>query len=227
MTTTATLSTSVDFRTSETFSTRPHATSSSIADNFMGTAANGTNEFAAYIVNGSSIPDSAFNCPVQFSGLDYVDIPGLNMSVGKNYHPNASFYDGYCGIKGAHPRMAHCCQNMQVQPPFIKYPEIPIYLAPDNCSQYCRFWPADIDYWLWCLTQEGDSVSNAFCRWDEGKSMSTSGSLPRDGPFDPDGPWIKEAKSKLTFLANSASTASFWKTCVGPLVVCVLLERLL
>ncbi|KAI7544947.1 hypothetical protein KC331_g6495 [Hortaea werneckii] len=114
--------------------------------------ANGTNEFAAFIVNGSSIPDSQFDCPVQYSGLDYVDIPWLNMSVDKYYDPNASFYDGYCGIKGAHPRMAHCCQNMQAQP--IKYPDIPIYLAPDNCSQYCRFYPADINYWLWCLTQE-------------------------------------------------------------------------
>lgn len=218
MTMTAALSTSVDFISSETVSTSPHVATSSVSDNFTGTMANGTNEFAAFIVNGSSIPDSQFDCPVQYSGLDYVDIPWLNMSVGRYHDPNASFYDGYCGIKGAHPRMSHCCQNMQAQP--IKYSDIPIYLAPDNCSQYCRFYPADINYWLWCLTQEGDSVSNAFCRWDDGKSLSTSGSLPRDGPFDPDGYWIQEARSTSPSLLN---LVSFWRTIAGVLVAGLLL----
>ncbi|RMY82855.1 hypothetical protein D0862_11875 [Hortaea werneckii] len=220
MSTSATLSSSVDFVPPSAVPTSTPATSSSVPGNFTGTVANGTNDFSAYVANGTSIPDSQFDCPIQYSGLDYVDIPWLNMSVGEHHESNGTSYDGYCGIKGAHPRMAYCCQNMQAQPPFMRHADTPIYLAPDNCSQYCRFYPADLNYWLWCLTREGDPVSNAFCRWDGGKSLSTSGSLPRDGPLDPDDYWIKEARSSSASLADSLS---FWKTCVVVMVASVLM----
>ncbi|KAI6826150.1 hypothetical protein KC332_g7842 [Hortaea werneckii] len=225
MATTATLSTSIDFVPSAAISSS-NPTSSSVPGRFTGTLANGTNEFAAYIANGTSIPDSQFDCPVQYSGLDYVDIPWLNMSVEQNqpYDRNVNYYDGYCGIKGAHPRMAYCCQNMQAQPPFLKYPDLPTYLAPDHCSQYCRFFPANLNYWLWCLTQEGDLVSNAFCRWDDGKSLSTSGSLSRDGPFDPDGYWIEYYRSTSPYCANSMSLRNI---CVVVLMANVLLDTFL
>ncbi|RMY56226.1 hypothetical protein D0863_13048 [Hortaea werneckii] len=216
----ATLSSSVDNVLPSAISTTSPATSSSVPDNFAGTVANGTNDFSAYIANGTSVPYSQFDCPVQYSGLDYVDIPWLNMSVGQHQESNGTSYDGYCGIKGAHPRMAYCCQNMQAQPPFLNYPDISIYLAPDKCSQYCRFYPADLNYWLWCLTREGDPVSNAFCRWDNGKFLSTSGSLSRDGPFDPDDYWIKEARSGSSSLAGSVS---FWRTCVVVMVASILM----
>lgn len=162
-------------------------------------------EFAACIANGTSIPDSRFDCPIHYSGLDYVDIPWLNISVEQDRasNRNINYYDRYCGIKGAHPRMAYCCQNMQAEPSFLRYSDLPIYLAPDNCSQYCRVFSADIDYWLWCLTQEGDSVSNAFCRWDDGRSLSSSGTLSRNGPFDPDGYWIEFARSRSSSSCTS------------------------
>ncbi|GAB7366153.1 hypothetical protein MBLNU230_g7715t1 [Neophaeotheca triangularis] len=222
MATTATISTSVDFVPSAAVSAGPYASSSSVAGGFTGTQANGTNEFAAYIANGTSIPDSQFDCPIQYSGLDYVDIPWLNMSVSPDDDPDGAQYDGYCGLKGAHPRMASCCQNMQLGG--VEYPDLPIYLAPDNCSQYCRFFPADINYWLWCLTLEGDPVSDAFCRWDNGMSLSTSGSLSRDGPFDSNGRFIQQARSASPSLAGSVS---FWRTCVGVLIASALHWRVL
>ncbi|RMX81961.1 hypothetical protein D0869_06413 [Hortaea werneckii] len=208
MTTTAALSTSVDFISSETVSTSPHATTSPVADNFTGTVANGTNEFAASIVNGSSIPDSQIDCPVQYSGLDYVDIPWLNMSVGKYHDPNASFYDGYCGIKGALlPEHAGPANQIPRHPYLSSSGQLLTVLTLLSCRHQL-------------LALEGDSVSNAFCRWDGGKSLSTSGSLPRDSPFDLDDYWIKEARSDAPSILD---LFSFWRICAGVLLASLLL----
>lgn len=142
---------------------------------------------AAYISNGTSIPESQFSCPSNASGIDFVTIPWSNMSTGvfgdcvSETDPNCN---GYCGIKGSHPRMAYCCQRGLFSKDII-YNDAPIALAEaDHCSQYCSWGFAFIDLWLYCLTEEGDTATNAFCHAGTGKALGTSGSAPRDGPFD-------------------------------------------
>lgn len=165
---------------------------------------------AAFIVTGQPIPDEQFSCPSNGSGTDFVTIPWSNMSVNV-LRPGANvsyegYNDEYCGIKGPHPRMAYCCQYGQLSS--SPSPDAAIALAQsDGCSQYCPFFLADMNLWLYCLTQEGDTVTNAFCRLDGGVHLSTSGSVPRDGPFDPNSQVIKDKKNKYSSYESAASTA--------------------
>lgn len=175
----------------------------------------------AYTVNGPSIPDSKFSCPTNYTGTDYVNIPWSSMSIdhGEGQNHTDGYYYGICGIKGPHPRMATCCQNGQLQP--INYPNASIYLsAEDHCSQYCNFYLAIMDLWLYCLTKEGNSVVNAFCRSDDGTFLQTSGSLPRDGPFDPDNALIKD-KKKLYSSAGKSARVSLSLVLISSLLVLV------
>lgn len=166
---------------------------------------------AAYIAHGHLIPDSEFSCPLNSSGIDYPSIPWSNMSVATFYDDiHEETYKGYCGVKGPHPRMAYCCQHGQLQEAADS--NAAIALAPeDHCSQYCGFFIADIDLWVYCLTQEGDSVSNAFCRSDDGAYLETSGTEPLSGPANPDSQLIKDKKNKYSAAASlGPSSLAVW-----------------
>ncbi|TKA21882.1 hypothetical protein B0A50_08618 [Salinomyces thailandicus] len=104
--------------------------------------------------------------------------------------PHVGVYTGFAGIKGPHPRMEYCCNHGIVyRPPGL--PPQQIALAGDNCSQYCSLF-VTLNAWLYCLTEEGDSVVNAFNVFDGRTVFETSGSLPRNGAFDPDSRDIKD-----------------------------------
>lgn len=152
-------------------------------------------------------PRDGISCPANYSGPDYASIPWGNMST---KDARTTHVGGYCGIKGPHPRMAICCQTGMDQP--TSFPNAPIYLAEaDHCSQYCPFFPSDLDLWLYCLTQEGHTVSNAFCRFLNGSYLDTSGSLPRDGPFDPNSRLIQEKKKMYSSANFSATVPKMWQ----------------
>jgi len=196
-------------------------------------------DMAAYIVTGTSIPFNHFSCPSNSSGPEYASIPWSNLSASVfETSTRASYsnrYNGYVGIKGPHPRMAYCCQNAATSEA-NQNPERQIALAGDHCTQYCSAF-VDLDLWLYCLTQNGDLVSNAFASLDyQGDTnqssvgeryIQTSGSLPRSGPFDEGALMIKDYQqiSSATFVTRSTtllcalfglSVAAAWLN--GPLV---------
>lgn len=104
----------------------------------------------------------------------------------------------YCGIKGSRPRMSYCCNKGHLALFGNNTYDAPIALAQaDHCSQYCYFYIANIDLWLYWLTEEGDTVSNAFCHSSDGSHLTTSGLLPRDGPFDPGSRLIEQYKGPI------------------------------
>lgn len=111
--------------------------------------------------------------------------------------------------------MAYCCANVFTLDPGG---DSLIALANDSCSQYCRY-GGTFDLWLWCLTREGDSVSNAF--WISGgrEYFETSGSQPRDGPYNPHSIEIRDYKKKNAATAVVSSPYSaLW---VALAVTCV------
>lgn len=162
---------------------------------------------AAYVTQNRTIPDNQFSCPSNASGIDYTTIPWSNISL--SVFPNSYQYQTICGIKGPHPQMEFCCReaNPDVYPPGA-YPFSAIALAEeDHCSQYCQTFP-NLNLWLWCLTREGDTASNAFCRSGDSLYYHTSGTENRTGPFDPDAAIIKDTKKQIKARQNLSPTLS-------------------
>lgn len=173
------------------------------------------------IVTNAAIPDDAFQCPANNSGVDYATIPWSNLSVSAlPTHPDPS---GFCGVKGPHPRVPHCCKYGHLSPTEVANSSIAL-AAADSCTQYCAFHTTSLDLWLYCLTEEGDTVSNAFCVSSNDEYYYTSGTEERDGPFDPDAPIIKDYQNSRS-AAPSIRASGRWAwglLGVSTLVACIL-----
>lgn len=164
---------------------------------------------AAFIARNSAIPDNQFSCPSNASGIEYASIPWSNMSSLVFYDPPAApdvEEEAICGVKGPHPQMYFCCKQGDIGD-VVNYDFSNIALAEeDHCSQYCDYF-GNLNLWIWCLTREGDTVSNAFCLSADKEYADTSGTENRSGPFDPDSQQIKDVKKQIKNLPNPASAS--------------------